>query len=112
MITGQVTGYRKGYLGVRASDGRTVRVHVTKTTLASMGGRSVRAASLKRGTAVYVSTQVRGNYYKANFIYAMAGGGGNPCAAKNPCGGNPCLAKNPCNPCGAKNPCNPCAKKR
>ena len=115
MLVGQVTGYSKGYLGVRTSAGKNVSVHVVKTTLAHRGPKPISPASIKAGTRVNISTQARGGYYKANFIYALVSGGGNPCGA-NPCGGNPC-AKNPCagNPCAktAKNPCggNPCAKK-
>ena len=115
MLVGQVTGYSKGYLGVRTSAGKNVSVHVVKTTLAHRGPKPISPASIKAGTRVNISTQARGGYYKANFIYALVSGGGNPCGA-NPCGGNPC-AKNPCagNPCAktAKNPCggNPCAAK-
>ena len=126
MLVGQVTGYSKGYLGVRTSAGKNLSVHVVKTTLAHRGPKPISPASIKAGTRVNISTQARGGYYKANFIYALASGGGNPCGAnpcggnpcaKNPCAGNPCAktAKNPCggNPCAAKNPCgaNPCAKK-
>ena len=103
MLVGQVTGYSKGYLGVRTSAGKNVSVHVVKTTLAHRGPKPISAASIKAGTRVNISTQARGGYYKANFIYALVSGGGNPCGA-NPCGGNPCAKKNPCgaNPCAAK----------
>ena len=117
MLVGRVTGYSKGYLGVRTSAGKNVSVHVVKTTLAHRGPKPISAASIKAGTRVNISTQARGGYYKANFIYALVSGGGNPCGA-NPCGGNPCAKKNPCggNPCAPRilaggNPCgNPCAK--
>jgi hypothetical protein len=121
MIIGKVVGYKGDYLNVRSASGKVVSVHLQKTTIAHLGNKTVSAKSLRRGTSVNISTQAKGNYYKANFIYARAGGGGgnpcggNPCAGANPCGGNPCAAKNPCggNPCAAKNPCggNPCAAK-
>ena len=37
MLVGQITGYSKGYLGVRTSAGKNVSVHVVKTTLAHRG---------------------------------------------------------------------------
>lgn len=95
MISGKIVSYKGGYLSVRARSGKVVRLHVTRQTRTLFGRKSVSAASLKPGSLVSVSTQMRKGYYKANFIYARAGGGGNPCGG-NPCGGNPC------NPCAGK----------
>ena len=111
MIVGQVVGYKGNYLNVRSSDGKMVSVHLQKLTITRVGNKVVGAKSLKPGMSVNISTQARGNYFKANFIYARSGGGGNPC---NPCAANPCAASNPCaakNPCAGRNPCNPCAGK-
>ena len=111
MIVGQVVGYKGNYLNVRSSDGKMVSVHLQKLTITRVGNKVVGAKSLRPGMSVNISTQARGNYFKANFIYARSGGGGNPC---NPCAANPCAASNPCaakNPCAGRNPCNPCAGK-
>ena len=101
MLVGQVTGYQGEFLNIRTPDGRALKVHVDKATQAHEGAKSISPMSLKAGQAVNISTQAKGNYYKANFIYALGSGGGNPCAgnpcaAKNPCGGNPCAPRNPC----------------
>ena len=134
MLIGEVTGYREGYLIVRTAAGKNVRVHVVKTTLAHLGQEPVDPASIQAGARVNISTQARDGYYKANFIYAIAGGGSLPEAkpraagqrapantigesaktATSFSGSNPCAAKipasgNPCAPKGncAKNPCAP-----
>ncbi len=121
MVSGKVTGYKGKYMKVRTSSGKTVSVHLQKWTTARLGSKAVNPKTLKAGMSVNISTQTKGSYHKANFIWAVAGGGGgNPCGgnpfAANPCAGrNPCAVKNPCtghNPCAAKNPCNPCAGRK